>query len=141
MSSFGKIYDIAATGLSAQRLRVQLIASNIANAETTRTPEGGPFRKKDAIFELASLGSLPDGTPLSGVKVKQVRASQEAFPTRFEPGHPDANADGVVSYPNINPTDEMVNLTEASRAYEANIAVVRSAKAMAAAALEILRVQ
>ena len=77
----------------------------------------------------------------AGVRVAAIRTSDEPFLTRYEPGHPDANADGVVSYPNINPTDEMVNLTEASRAYEANIAVVRSAKAMAAAALEILRVQ
>lgn len=87
MSSFGKIYDIAATGLfPPSGCGVQLIASNIANAETTRTPEGGPFRKKDAIFELASLGSLPDGTPLSGVKVnRSAPARRPSHPLRAGP--------------------------------------------------------
>ena len=141
MSSFGKIYDIASSGLAAQRLRVQLIASNVANAETTRTPEGGPFRKKDAIFEMVSLGTLADGTKLNGVKVKEIRSSKEAFPTRYEPGHPEADADGLVRYPNVNPVLEMVDLTEASRSYEANVAVVRSVRAMGQAALEMLRTQ
>jgi flagellar basal-body rod protein FlgC len=141
MSSFGKIYDIASTGLAAQRLRVQLIASNVANAETTRTPEGGPFRKKDAVFETALLGALADGSKLHGVKVKEVRTSQEPFPTRFEPGHPDADADGLVRYPNVNPVLEMVDLTEASRSYEANVAVIRSVRTMGQAALDLLRTQ
>lgn len=141
MSSFGKIYDIASSGLAAQRLRVQLIASNVANAETTRTPEGGPFRKKDAIFEVANLGTLPDGTKLNGVRVKEIRHSREAFPTRFEPGHPEADADGLVRYPNINPVLEMVDLTEASRSYEASVAVVRSVRAMGQASLDMLRTQ
>ena len=138
--SISQIYDIASSGMAAQRLRVQLIASNVANSETTRTKEGGPFRRRDAVFQAQDLwfsGALAN----AGVRVAAIRTSDEPFLTRYEPGHPDANADGVVSYPNINPTDEMVNLTEASRAYEANIAVVRSAKAMATSALEILRVQ
>lgn len=141
MSSFGRIYDIAASGLSAQRLRVQLIASNVANAETTRTPDGGPFRRKEARFEVAGLGALPDGTPLNGVKVREVRKSQEPFPSRFEPGHPDADGEGLVRYPNVNPVVEMVDLTEASRSYEANVAVVRSVRAMSQAALDLLRTQ
>jgi flagellar basal-body rod protein FlgC len=141
MSSFGRIYDIASSGLAAQRLRVQLIAANVANAETTRTPEGGPFRKKDAIFEMASLGALPDGTRLNGVKVKEVRTSREPFPTRFEPGHPEADAEGMVRYPNVNPVLEMVDLNGATRSYEANVAVVRSVRAMGQAALEMLRTQ
>jgi flagellar basal-body rod protein FlgC len=141
MSSFGRIYDIASSGLAAQRLRVQLIAANVANAETTRTPEGGPFRKKDAIFEMASLGALPDGTRLNGVKVKEVRTSREPFPTRFEPGHPEADAEGMVRYPNVNPVLEMVDLNGATRSYEANVAVVRSVRAMGQAALDLLRTQ
>ena len=138
--SITKILDIASTGMAAQRLRVQLIASNIANSETTRTKDGGPYRRKDAVFQSQDLG-FSGALANAGVRVAGISASQEPFLTRYEPGHPDANADGVVSYPNVNPVEEMVNLTEASRAYEANIAVVRSAKAMAASALEILRVQ
>jgi flagellar basal-body rod protein FlgC len=138
--SIPQILDIASTGMAAQRLRVQLIASNIANSETTRTKEGGPYRRKDAVFQSQDLG-FSGALAAAGVQVSAIRTSQEPFLTRFEPGHPDADADGVVSYPNVNPVEEMVNLTEASRAYEANIAVVRAAKAMASSALEILRVQ
>jgi len=138
--SISTILDIASTGLSAQRLRVQLIATNIANSETTRTKEGGPFRRKDAVFQAQDLGFRGELAE-AGVKVASIQASQEPFLTRYEPNHPDADANGLVSYPNVNPVEEMVNLTEASRAYEANIAVVRSAKSMASSALEILRVQ
>lgn len=138
--SFGKIYDIASSGMSAQRLRVQLIASNIANSETTRTPEGGPWKKRDAVFVPFDLGVSPNGQASMGVKVKEVQASKEPFLLKFEPGHPDANAEGMVSYPNVNPMEEMVNLTEASRAYEANVAVVRAAKAMSQSAVELLRI-
>ena len=138
--SINQILDIASTGMAAQRLRVQLIASNVANSETTRTREGGPFRRKEAVFQAQDMGF--SGTLASaGVRVASILTSQEPFLTRYEPGHPDANAEGVVNYPNVNPVEEMVNLTEASRAYEANIAVVRSAKTMATSALEILRVQ
>jgi flagellar basal-body rod protein FlgC len=138
--SISQILDIASTGMAAQRLRVQLIASNVANSETTRTKEGGPFRRKDAVFQSRDLG-FSGALASAGVQVASIQTSQEPFLTRYEPGHPDANSDGVVSYPNINPVEEMVNLTEASRAYEANIAVVRAAKAMATSALDILRVQ
>ena len=138
--SFGKIYDIAASGLSAQRLRVQLIAANVANSETTRTPEGGPFRRKDAVFQVQPMGSTTDGMPLTGVRVAEVQTSQEPFLTRYEPGHPDADAEGVVKYPNVNPVEEMVNLTEASRSYDANVAVIRAARAMASSAQDLLRV-
>ena len=138
--SISRILDIASTGMAAQRLRVQLIASNIANSETTRTKEGGPYRRKDAVFQSQDLG-FAGALATAGVRVAGIVTSQEPFLTRFEPSHPDADANGVVSYPNVNPVEEMVNLTEASRAYEANIAVVRSAKAMASSALEILRVQ
>jgi flagellar basal-body rod protein FlgC len=126
--------------MAAQRLRVQLIASNIANSETTRTKDGGPYRRRDAVFEAQDL-SFSGALAQAGVRVAAIRTSQEPFLTRYEPGHPDADANGVVRYPNVNPVEEMVNLTEASRAFEANIAVVRAAKAMASSALEILRVQ
>ena len=137
--SISQILDIASTGMAAQRLRIQLIASNVANSETTRTKEGGPFRRKDAVFQPKDMG-FAGALASAGVQVASIQTSQEPFLTRYEPGHPDADADGVVSYPNINPVEEMVNLTEASRAYEANIAVVRAAKAMATSALSILSV-
>jgi flagellar basal-body rod protein FlgC len=138
--SISQIFDIASTGMAAQRLRVQLIASNVANSETTRTREGGPYRRRDAVFQTQDLG-FSGALANAGVRVASIQTSQEPFLTRYEPGHPDANADGVVNYPNINPVEEMVNLTEASRSYEANIAVVRSAKAMATSALGILNAQ
>ena len=138
--SISQIYDIASTGMAAQRLRVQLIATNVANSETTRTKEGGPYRRRDAVFQSQDMG-FANALASAGVRVASIQTSQEPFLTRYEPGHPDADADGVVKYPNINPVEEMVNLTEASRSYEANIAVVRSAKAMATSALGILSVQ
>jgi flagellar basal-body rod protein FlgC len=138
--SISQIFDIASTGMAAQRLRVQLIASNVANSETTRTREGGPYRRRDAVFQTQDMG-FSGALANAGVRIASIQTSQEPFLTRYEPGHPDANADGVVNYPNINPVEEMVNLTEASRSYEANIAVVRSAKAMATSALGILNAQ
>lgn len=138
--SIMQIFDIASTGMAAQRLRVQLIAANIANSETTRTKDGGPYRRRDAVFEAQDMG-FSGALANAGVRVASIRTSQEPFLTRYEPGHPDADANGVVRYPNVNPVEEMVNLTEASRAFEANVAVVRAGKAMAMSAMEILRVQ
>ena len=139
--SINQIFDIAGSGMAAQRLRVQLIASNIANSETTRTKEGGPYRRRDAVFQTQDLGGFGDALAAAGVQVAGIQTSQEPFPTRYEPGHPDADANGMVKYPNVDPVEEMVNLTEASRSYEANIASVRTAKSMAAAALAILQAQ
>ncbi len=138
--SINQIFDIAGSGLAAQRLRVELIASNIANSETTRTPEGGPFRRREAVFQAQDQG-FGDALAATGVQVAGIRTSQAPFPTRYQPGHPDADANGMVKYPNVDPVEEMVDLTEASRSYEADIASVRAAKGMAASALEILRVQ
>jgi flagellar basal-body rod protein FlgC len=139
--SFDQISSIAASGMSAQRLRVQLIAANVANSETTRTPEGGPFRRKDAVFQVADFGKTSDGLPLMGVQVSDVIASSEPFITRYEPTHPDANAEGLVQYPNVNPVEEMVNLTEATRAFDANVAVMRAVRNMVLSAQDLLRVQ
>ena len=138
--SINQIFDIAGSGLAAQRLRVQLISSNIANSETTRTKAGGPYRRREAVFQ-AQEGGFGDTLAAVGVQVAGVRTSNDPFITRYQPGHPDADANGMVQYPNVDPVAEMVDLTEASRSYEANVAVVRAAKGMAASALEILRVQ
>ncbi|MDP2875955.1 MAG: flagellar basal body rod protein FlgC [Holophaga sp.] len=138
--SFNRINDIAASGMAAQRLRVQLIAGNIANSETTRTEDGGPFKKKEAVFKVLPMGTNALGQPFSGVRVAEVATSKDPFISKFEPNHPDANAEGVVLYPNVSPVEEMVDLTEASRAFEANVAVVRAARAMSLSAQDLLRV-
>jgi flagellar basal-body rod protein FlgC len=140
-SSFDAIKNIAASGMFAQRLRVQLSASNLANAETTRTAEGGPYRRKDPVFQSVLQGVTAEGTPLTGVQVAGVQVSKEPFIEKFDPNHPDADpATGVVRYPNVNPVEEMVNLTEASRSFEANVAVVRAVRAMELSAQDLLRV-
>lgn len=139
MSTFDAINRIASSGLAAQRLRVQLVASNIANAETTRTPQGGPFKKKDAVFQTALLGATADGMPVTGVQVAGIQASRDPFISKYDPNHPDADANGIVLYPNVNPVEEMVNLTEASRGFEANVAVVRVVRAMTLSAQDLLR--
>jgi flagellar basal-body rod protein FlgC len=139
--SFEQINAIAASGMAAQRLRVQLIAANVANSETTRTPEGGPFRRKDAVFQVASLGRTPEGRELAGVQVSSVLASTEPFITRYDPNHPDADAEGLVQFPNVDPVEEMVNLTEATRAFDANVAVIRAVRSMTLSAQDLLRVQ
>lgn len=141
MSTFDAIKSVAASGMAAQRLRVQLAAANIANSETTRTPEGGPFRKKEPVFQELLMGATLDGTPVTGVQVAGIQASSDPFVSKYDPNHPDADANGIVQYPNVNPVEEMVNLTEASRSFEANIAVVRSVRTMELSAQDLLRVQ
>jgi len=141
MTSFDAIKNIAASGMFAQRLRVQLAASNIANAETTRTPEGGPYRRKEPVFQSLLLGETQDGIPVTGVGVAGIQASNDPFISKYDPNHPDADANGMVQYPNVNPVDEMVNLTGASRSFDANVAVVRSVRTMELSAQDLLRVQ
>ena len=141
MSTFDAIKSVAASGMAAQRLRVQLAAANIANSETTRTPEGGPYRKKEPVFQELLMGATLDGTPMTGVQVAGIQASSDPFISKYDPNHPDADANGIVQYPNVNPVEEMVNLTEASRSFEANIAVVRSVRTMELSAQDLLRVQ
>jgi flagellar basal-body rod protein FlgC len=134
--------DVNATGLTAQRRRVELSSSNLANSQTTRTQEGGPYRRKDVVFETASfrdsLGSAM-GTGVDGVQVSEVVEDQSPFDRRYEPGHPDADPEGYVSYPNVNVMAEMANLVSASKSYEANIAAIGIVKAMIARTLEIGR--
>ncbi len=93
------------------------------------------------MFQVDSLVKTPEGLEIAGFRVSQVLASSEPFITKYEPTHPDADAEGVVSYPNVNPVEEMVNLTEASRSFDANVAVLRAARAMSLSAQDLLRVQ
>ena len=130
--------EISASGLTAQRQRLNFIAENLANAHTTRTPQGGPYLRKNVILEtrpaeeFASFLEIPDK-----VAVSQVVETSEGLRPDHDPSHPDANDQGMVLWPNVNPVAEMVSLTLASRAFEANVAAFRAARAMALKALEI----
>ena len=134
--------DISATGLTAQRTRLNVVAENLANAETTRTADGGPYRRKLVVFGAESAGSFGttlDAAQASTVKVLSIEESPEAPRMVLQPSHPDANAEGYVMLPNINPVLEMVDLLAATRAYEANVTAIQAAKSMANKALDIGR--
>jgi flagellar basal-body rod protein FlgC len=130
--------EIAVSGLKAQRVRMNVIANNVANAETTRTPEGGPFRRQLAVFRGEQLKPGPNPEKL-GVRVAKVVGDPAPFRSVYDPSHPDANAEGYVAYPNISIAVEMVDLISAQRAYDANIAVLVSDRRMAQKALEIIQ--
>ncbi len=147
MGDFFDAIDISASALSAERLRLNTISSNLANAETTRTPEGGPYRRKDIVFEAipksqsfddALRGNFTDPT-LHQVRVSDIVSDQGPAREVYQPNHPDANAQGIVSYPNVNAMEEMVNLITASRSYEANVTAMKTAQHMMNKALEIGR--
>jgi flagellar basal-body rod protein FlgC len=139
---FGAI-DSAASGLTAERLRMDVISNNIANVNTTRTAEGGPYRRQLVVFEpregQASFGSILSKKMEAGDGVKVVNITRDTAPFRriYDPGHPDANREGYVDMPNVNIVSEMVDMITASRAYEANVTSVNTAKSMALKALEI----
>jgi flagellar basal-body rod protein FlgC len=131
--------QIAMSGIRAQRVRMNVIANNIANAETTRTPEGGAFRRQLVVLRGDQMGP-GNLSAKAGVRVKRiVRDMESPMRTVFDPAHPDANAAGYVEYPNVNVAMEMVNLLVAQRAYEANVAVLVSGTRMHEAALQILQ--
>jgi len=140
MSFFGML-DISASGLNSQRTRMNVIASNIANLNVTRTPEGGPYRRKDVIFQTTQVGTFADelNNAMSGmgVEVTDIYEDSAPFQMRFEPNHPDADAQGYVAYPNINIVEEMTNMVSASRSFEANVTVIQATKDMALKALQI----
>jgi len=137
--------EISASGLSAERTRMNTVASNLANAQTTRTEQGGPYRRVDPVFEAVALDKINALTPseksVSMVRVAGIVQDQRPGTQVYSPGHPDADADGYVMYPNVNMVEEMVNMITASRAYEAGIASVESSQRMADSALEIGRGQ
>ncbi|NLM26095.1 MAG: flagellar basal body rod protein FlgC [Firmicutes bacterium] len=136
-------FRISASGLTAEKLRMDLIANNLANVNTTQTEEGGPYRRQMAIFQAiedAKVDRRQSNSKLAtGKGVKVVGIYHDPSPPRlvYDPEHPDANADGYVELPNIQPVKEMVDLISASRAYEANITAINAAKSMAQKALEI----
>ncbi len=163
--SFLSSFDISGYGLSAERFRINIISSNIANANTTRTSEGGPYRRREVIFKAVNFDKelnnnidndsnfLDNSNPLdeSGlnetanpaimtVKVAKVVRDDSPFKMKYDPSNPDANKNGYVAYPNINPVIEMADLVEATRAYQANVAAFQNSKAMAQSAIDMMRV-
>ena len=141
--SLGSTIRIAASGLEAQRARLELIASNLANAQTTRTAEGGPYRRQLAVFAAQPIegggfaGALDEAA--RGTQIIDARSDPRPPVMRYEPGHPDANPEGYVAYPNIDPAEEMVDMLSAVRSYEANVNVVKTARQMNESALSMIR--
>ncbi|MCX7418291.1 MAG: flagellar basal body rod protein FlgC [Planctomycetia bacterium] len=132
--------NIAASGLGAERLRMEVVANNIANASVTRTPDGGPYRRRDVVFETVLSGVEGDGAQrLGGVRVAGLVDDQSELPRIYNPGHPDADVDGFVTMPNVSLPTEMVNLITASRAYEANLRVAQSFLELSQSALALTR--
>ena len=137
--------DVSASALSALRIRMNVIADNLANVETTRTREGGPYRKKEVVFSAAPAGSFGNllsglsGEAAPGVEVVGIVQSQTAPRKVLNPSHPDADRDGFVLMPDINPLIEMVDMMAATRAYEANVTAIQSWKTMSSKSLEIGR--
>jgi len=143
MNLFGML-EVSGSALSAERWRAEVVSANMANAETTRTPEGGPYRRQLVVFRARPLARFPrllaamHSGSSQGVQVDQVVADPAPLPRRYEPGHPDADSSGYVSYPNVNPVMEMTDLLSAVRAYQLNAAAVQAAKAMIQQSLQIL---
>jgi flagellar basal-body rod protein FlgC len=137
--------DVGASGLSAQRKRLEVLVSNLVNANTTGPAGSEPYRRKDVVFvatapETSFGGAFHDAMEgVSKVEIAEVVTDQSAPKRRYEPGHPHADKDGYVTYPNINPMEEMVNMMSATRSYEANLQAINSAKEMAVKTLDIIR--
>lgn len=133
----------SASALSAERTRVNLATSNLANAESTRGPDGQPYRRLDPVMEAVpfdqSLAAASGDAPAAGVRVAKVVADPTPGRRVYSPGHPDADGDGFVTFPNVEPIHEVVNLMSASKAYEANATAVDTLKTMAQRALDIGR--
>jgi flagellar basal-body rod protein FlgC len=163
MNLFG-VMDVSASALKAQRVRAEVVASNMANAETTRTPEGGPYQRKHVVFEAepdatsfhqslvshlggfrgsfgarASAGVNDANAVAGGVAVIGVISDQRDPLRRYDPQHPDAGSDGYVTYPDINPLTEMVDLMGATRSYGMNVSAIQAEKNMVSSSLEILK--
>jgi flagellar basal-body rod protein FlgC len=143
-------YNVATSGMSAQRTRINVVSANIANAQTTHSTDGGPYKKQNVIFEEVLLDankkqsdgnndSKIDSLSHRGVGVKEILDSKDEPVLKYEPEHPDANEKGYVAYPNINPVIEMVNLIEAMRSYEANVSSFKTQKEMDTKTLEIIK--
>jgi flagellar basal-body rod protein FlgC len=133
---------ISATGLDAETLRMEVIANNVANAQTTRGPDGKVFQRNEVIFAARLSNAIGAGgkkNKLQGVELQKIVPDERPSQTVYRPGHPDADENGYVTLPNVNPIEEMVDMMNASRSYEANLAAIRTSKSMASQALDILK--
>jgi flagellar basal-body rod protein FlgC len=144
MNLFGML-EVSGSALGAERWRAEVVAANMANAETTRTAGGGAYRRQLLVFRAQPMPRFPlllarlhKAVPDGGVRVERVVADASPMPSRYEPGHPDADGSGYVTYPNVNPVMEMADLLSAVRAYQLNAAAVQAAKSMIQQSLQIL---
>jgi len=140
------LFSVSASGMAAQRRRAELLVENLANAETTRTPEGGPYRRKDVVFEsrpveseFTSLFHSLASAPVSGVRVAEIVVDAREPERRYLPGHPDADAEGYVAFPRVSPAEDMVDLLNATRSYGANVAAISAVKDMIQRSLDLMR--
>ena len=142
MSLFSSL-SVSASGMSAQRTRAELLVQNLANSETTRTPEGGPYKRRDAVFttddQTSPFSAVFQNEVATGVGVAQVVEDTRPPDRRYMPGHPDADKDGYVSFPNINPAEDMVDLMSASRAFSSNVSAVAAIKDMIHRSIDLMR--
>jgi flagellar basal-body rod protein FlgC len=142
MSLFSSL-SVSASGLTAQRRRAAVLVENIANSETTRTAEGGPYRRKDVIFSpmgvASEFSSVLDGEMQTGVAVQGITVDQRPPEQRYQPGHPDADENGYVAVPRVNPAEDMVDLTAANRSYQANVSAMSAVKDMIQKSIDLLR--
>ncbi|MEA3332563.1 MAG: flagellar basal body rod protein FlgC [Pseudomonadota bacterium] len=144
---FDSMVQISAGGMSAQRFRLNVIAGNLANQNTTKTPEGGAYRRRDVVFQAAlpkpaektTKQAISPGMQTMSVEVAEVITDPSPLIMKYQPGHPDADSDGYVAYPNVNTFEEMVNMLSATRSYEANATIMKNAKEMADKTLELLK--
>ena len=142
MSLFSSL-QVSASGMAAQRMRAEMLVENMANSETTRTPEGGPYRRKDVVFapdrQASPFSAVFQNEMGQGVKVSDVILDDRAPELRYLPGHPDADANGYVAFPKMNPAEEMVDLLSSTRSYQGNVAAMSAVKDMINRSIDILR--
>lgn len=140
IDSYFQTLDISVSGMKAERVRMDVVLSNLANVNSTRTPEGGPYRRRQVVFQtLLADAEQSGGSGGRGVEVSEISLDNSDFVRVYRPGHPDADADGYVLLPNINTAEEMADLISASRSHEANGAAFRVTKEMFRRALELGR--
>jgi flagellar basal-body rod protein FlgC len=139
MSTMNDAMNASASGLTAQRARIEVAVSNLANAESTRSANGDPYRRRDVVLAADTGFGEALGQASSGVRVAAIVEDQAPFQTRYEPSHPDADAEGYVALPNVDTSQEMVDMLSAARAYQANLAAVGLIRDLVAKALELGR--